>query len=197
MSHAVHKNLKQTVPRRSRDHMLEETQEFLSRNLSTSAQSYQPGYRSDDDKAHHPHRKRKDRRRIVASEDLPKNGAATNGILISVPSNEHGHVDREHLAALVDRLFPLARPRRRDNVLLDLTNVRSVTSTFVKVAEAFRRHLALQDRSVFLYDIKRSGGRVLRMSELAHLVQRPNTVHEFENLFAQQVLPAFLAKVFE
>lgn len=197
MSHAFNRNSEQTAPRRSRGHMLKETQEFLSRNLSMKAKAHPPGYRPDDDKAHRPRPTRHDRRRKAASEVRAGNASAPTGTLISVPSNEHGHVDRAHLAALVDRLFPLTSAYRRDDVLLDLTNVTSVTTTFVKVAEAFRRYLAQQDRSVFLFDVNRPGGSAMEMRDLNRLVQRPHTIDEFEHLFARQLLPAFLAKVFD
>ncbi|MFQ5771859.1 MAG: hypothetical protein ACE5HX_15095, partial [bacterium] len=51
------------------------------------------------------------------AETTARNTPHPVGSLISVPDNEHGHVDKDHLKALVNRLAPLADVQRRGDVL--------------------------------------------------------------------------------
>ena len=104
------------------------------------------------------------------------------GTLIAVRADEHGHVDRAHVSVLVNRLFPLSRDWRRDDVLLDLTGVRSVVPLFVSVVESLGRYLAGQDRHIFLYNVGRHDGRLAHVSELKRIAHRPECEAELVDI---------------
>ena len=97
------------------------------------------------------------------------------GTLVKVQANEHGHVDDEHFRKLDRRLNILAKEGRHDDVLLDISEVRSVTSAFVKATEAFQQHLASQHRDVLVCDYKCTNYDVQRLQHIKSLVQSDYT----------------------
>ena len=148
-----------------RNKMTVDTEYFMDERLKSNGRPAFPGPSRGYDDENHPYRAAQDQRRGVHVECDPSHRSAGVGTLIPVPSDECGHVDREHLSTLVDRLFSLARGWQRDNVLLDLSSVRSVTPTFLKVVASFRRHLESQNRDVYLYDASQPNARLRNFSE--------------------------------
>ena len=143
-----------------------DTEDYLSKHLGGNGGPPWPGHSSHNGWTNDPSKAPRDRRRGAhVNRDSPRGRFAPVGTLVSVPADEHGHVAREHVAVLLDRLFPLGRNWRREDVLLDLSGVRSVTPMFIRLVESLRSYLASQDRDLFVYDITRPDGRLRELDE--------------------------------
>jgi hypothetical protein len=165
-----------------RNKMTADTEDFLGQRLNSKGRSVFPGQWRGIDGESHPYRHAKDGRRGVHVECYSGRRSTGVGTLIPVPSDEYGHVGRDHLSTLVERLFSLARGWQRDNVLLDLSGVRSVTPTFLKVVDSFRRHLEWQNRDVYLYDARQPNARLRNLREIECLAHVSVAETDFESL---------------
>jgi hypothetical protein len=131
-----------------RQRMIRETERFLARHL--------------------PSQRDRSRRQHVASADAstspvdkltkrPHNGdgrsearaKSRTGAWVAARVTEHGELDEQHLGILTTRLYKHAHFGAGD-ILVDLTDVKSATSTLHKVMGALRRYLARQNRRLLV-----------------------------------------------
>jgi hypothetical protein len=162
--------------------MIGETEDFLGEHLNSSGPPTFPGHARSRGGDFHPYRNARDRRRGVYAVGRSANGTSGVGTLIPIPTDECGRVDREHLSALVYRLFSAARGSRRDDVLLDISGVRSATPTLLKVVDSFRRHLESQNRNVYLYDARQPKACLRNFSECEFLSFTSAAETDFESM---------------
>ena len=140
----------------------------LAEHPTSDETSHRLSCQPKDRKGNHPYKTGSPRR--ARSDAVARNHTVSVGTLVEIQANEHGHLDEEHLEALVVRLLNLADNKHRGDVLLDLSAIRSVTSHFMQVFESFRSVLSDQQRRVVLYGTH-TQFRNLHVSDLGRLVE--------------------------
>jgi len=90
--------------------------------------------------------------------------------IVEVQANEHGHMDEERTAYVFDRLFDLADHEHTNDVLIDVSHVRSLTNRFLNVLISFSNHIRHQDRRVALCGIHFHCAGLLRDSDIEEII---------------------------
>ena len=75
-------------------------------------------------------------------------------ILHEVHPDRDGHLDPKSTGALFKRVWGLVAGKRGVDVVLDMSNVRSVASRFLRELAFLRKHMGRQNRRVLLCDVR-------------------------------------------
>lgn len=150
-----------------RRHMIDETEDFLADRLGPKPRD--PKFQSARERRDtHPYKMPAEtpRRARVDSWMTP-----SHGILVEIETDERGCLGDEHLRQLVERLFYFAHERGRGDMLLDLTDVRSIPYTMLKILDSFQQHLRQQGRRVYCSGLDGDGVTPLQVNALTRLAR--------------------------
>ena len=138
MSQFSPRNSDQTRPRDLRRRMISDTEKFICRHLSDR-------FRRVNDRRCDPRVKSDSRRRqIMQTNSMPQ---SFPGVVIVVPTDGSGHLSDEMLGPLVSQLSRLASTPWRGDVLLDFSQVTSISRQSMQVFKWFRHKLTKQQRN--------------------------------------------------
>ena len=90
--------------------------------------------------------------------------------VVEVGSDGEGLLDKEQMQTLVDCLFQLADDPASGEVVVDLSQVTSVTAQFLSVVDYFGKRLGYHNKRLTLWGIQPQCARLLQLSGIDELV---------------------------
>ena len=138
-----------------RQKLIQETERFLTARLSgqqkneSSKGKYSRGRHTIDGGG--TRNRQSDLPNRICIGNGGRRSTAPLGTFVEVVCDDHGHLEREHLTALRERLLRLLESAHQGDILLDLTGVRQLGPEFSRLIDDVRTSLRLRGREISLF----------------------------------------------